>query len=739
MTTYFSDEESIYYRFGDDPARVLKVLAEHYIGNNPETPFIFRAFNKTGILQNDAGQFDLDFRSRFPGTPLGYFAYACALVWSDAERNIDLSLVCYGPIRFYLNSALLFRSGAVDEVGRNPVKVEILLKPGWNTLALAAQNTSAGFGCRIGAEEAKVRILNVLSPFAERRGQAGWVYSEPVPQDPFDELPVFDSQMHEAENGLTWHPRMDWAVDARQAHRSSAACERIFGVLPGKKAYAWAKADLRHQGRRVFSLRGRTDGPLVVWLNDMELLRTGPSERFDIEFEADAGVYDVLVETECGEESWQWEVGFYADELPCSLLQPHRIHGYDGAWIYLGWFEESLGLPPKELRALHKVMFNRYWRCDLPNTWIRPYCENAMLSNKWTTFGTTNFARWDYPLGVTMYGLLQTGRLLGRRDIIDYALHHIQICTRFYDYSLWDREQYGFPSLNHQLVLIRMLDNCGSFGSAMLEAYKEDADEHSARIAHVIAEFISKQLERREDGAFYRICAGEYSENSMWADDLYMSTPFMRRYSEFSGDRAFLDDAARQFLLYKKYLFMPEQRIMSHVYDFKYNTATYVPWGRGNGWTIFSLSELLEALPEDHALRPQLVEFFNELCSGYLALQAESGMWRQVLNDPDAYEEASCTAMFVYAFSRGVYKGWLSDGTPYVHAALKGWSALTKKAIDRHGNVHGVCSGSRYAFHAGYYKEDLRTVMNDNHGIGIMMLAGVEVMKMQQRLRGESI
>ena len=135
-----------------------------------------------------------------------------------------------------------------------------------------------------------------------------------------------------------------------------------------------------------------------------------------------------------------------------------------------------------------------YWRLDRPDTWIRPYYENAMLSNKWTVGNVTNYARWDYPLGVTIYGLLQAGRLLERSDITEYALDHVQSCTDMFEYSLWDREQYGFPAINQQLVMMKMLDNCGSFGSAMLEAYQEDRDPGFLPIAQRIADFISARL-----------------------------------------------------------------------------------------------------------------------------------------------------------------------------------------------------------------------------------------------------
>ncbi len=416
-----------------------------------------------------------------------------------------------------------------------------------------------------------------------------------------------------------------------------------------------------------------------------------------------------------------------------------------GDWLYAGPLDPSAAFEPSAVCATtalfstvnfdghHNGQYSgkTYWSLDSPHTRVRPYYENAMLSNKWTTGSATNYGRWDYPLGVTMYGLLRTARELDRQDLSDYALSHIRSCTDMYDYSLWDRDEYGFPSVNHQLVLIRMLDNCGSFGSAMLEAYLQTHDESFRRIADRIADFMLHQLERREDGAFYRQCAGEYSADTMWADDLYMSGPFLIRYALATGERKALDETARQFLMFKNYLFMDAERLVSHVFDFKYGKPTLVPWGRGNGWCLFSLSELLEKLPDDHTAREELHAFFREMCAGVAALQGRSGMWHQVLNRPDAYEEASCTAMFAYAVARGVRFGWLDNQEEYTGVALKAWRGLTSEAIDRQGNVHGVCSGSRYSFSPDYYMYDLRTVINDNHGIGIMMLAGVEISRLK--------
>lgn len=220
----------------------------------------------------------------------------------------------------------------------------------------------------------------------------------------------------------------------------------------------------------------------------------------------------------------------------------------------------------------------------------------------------------------------------------------------------------------------------------------------------------------------------------MWCDDLYMSTPFLMRYGQLTGDTSYWDDAINQFLMFRKYLYIPEQQIMSHVYDFVRGRATGIPWGRGNGWVLFSLTELLSILPSDHVKRPELLGFYRDLSQGYLALQGENGLWHQVLNRPDSYEETSCTSMFIYAYARGIREGWLEQPAAYLDAVRKGWEGMTHLSIDYKGNVYGVCRGSGYSFTALYYRDDLGWILNDTHGIGIVLLAGIEVHKMNQQL-----
>lgn len=798
----FDIKQSAYYSLEAEGKQVLEVVANRYIGANPPLPYINRAFSTSGIMQNSEGMYLLDFTEKYASSPNGCYAYAMALVWSDEERSIDGVMKPLGPITLYHNNHKLYRSSVIEELKQDgAVTIPLLFAKGWNTLLIEARKTPAGFGCHFGAEEGKVRILQVLSPFNNRTGQAGWIFSEPSTQSIYgDQIRRFpDWTRDESCTDLAWHPRTSWT----EQEKLLPNMERIFGYQQNAAAYARATLNIP-AGTSELTMKLQTYGAACVWLDEQLIFSTEEAGIYNqaITLNSSKRSPQLKVWNASGEQHWGFELGFESSvgaglelnvdtdllstvgaylelnvdaglesnvetglETEAGAFSPKLqlvsvgsampIHGYTGSWMFAGPLTSDMPSLQAQPFARHALLEQQnkklYWQLDAPDFVVRPYYENAMLSNKWTVGSMSNFARWDYPLGVTMYGLLRSGKLLGREDMIQYTLAHITSCTDWYEYSLWDCEQYGFPSINHQLVLIKMLDNCGSFGSAMLEAYSITQDPCFARIAEVIADFILNKLERKDDGAFYRICEGEYSANTMWADDLYMSAPFLIRYASLFNKPEALNEAAKQFLLYKNYLFMEDQGLMSHVYDFKYGRATKVPWGRGNGWVLFSLSELLERLPASHELYNQLLHFYKQFVAGIVSFQSDSGLWHQVINEPGSYEEASCTAMFVYGIARGIRFGWL-DQQAHCHApspvhyqayygaiVQRGWEGLTKQAIDRQGHVFGVCSGSRYSFAPDYYMYNLRTVVNDNHGIGIMMLAGVEIEQLHAFFNQQSV
>lgn len=729
MSIYFDEQESIFEKLNEDMEGVLEVISNAYIGRNPSLPFTFRCFSRGGFLQRNDGRYVMNLGEKLPEASFTQYGYVFGMFWCHNEYDTEFALNCYGPATIYLNRKFLYKADIVEEVNCKVKKtIQGKLEKGWNSILIKFKKTASGFGGVFGSAHSKWYPLDIITPFKERLGQAGWLYSESLNYDAFpNEESIPDHLDSEKLSKIVWYPKTKW--DEEQEKQNS--CTRIFGTQSNKTVYMWSAVNNATSTMTQCSINGFSNCAIKLWIDDNMVFSGHLDGKSNVGFKVKPGKHNLFIELISANNGWDYDIKFLADEAMCSLAMPYNIKGAPSPWLYLGAFNSPLAEDVSGIRSLYRLFeqdgSSLYWRMDMPDTWVRPYLENPL------------FAKWNYPLGVTLYGLIQTGRVLGNKNIVDYVIAHITECTSLYKYSVWDKEQYGYPSINHQLVELNMLDDCGSFGSVMLEAYVDSKDSNSEYLAKTIADYMENNQERLEDGAFCRNVVDTFNEKTMWADDLYMSTPFLTRYYKLTGDVKYLDDAAKQFLLFKKYLFIPELKIMSHVYDFKYNTATYVPWGRGNGWVFFSLSELLEAMPETHKNREELLKFFNELAEGYMALQGKHGLWHQVLTHTDSYEETSCTSMFIYGLSRGIRLGWLWETmrNKAVNAINKGWEGITKYSVDKSGNVHGVCMGSRYSFTADYYMNDLGWITNDTHGIGIVMLAGIEKTKMAKWLEHE--
>lgn len=710
---YFDKSLSARAAFGDDIESILQAVSNRYIAENPAQPYVFRLSSRAGIRQDAEYQYRFGFDSIFPGTGLGKVVCAWAKFWSDTDRTESFRAAPDSPMEIYVNEERVFRSNYYEEKTQtlgSPVRA--CLKQGWNSIVLMFWKTDLGFGGSFGTPFFKNKPWYFLAPTPERDGQEGFVYTEPCDQIPT--LPRLNQ--HEQETGLTWFPVCIW----NETERRSGCLKRIFGLHPRRFAYGWTRVFF--QDNTSVLLEGENTGEMTVLIDGTKAFHTSRRGIFSTELSSGAGWKDVVVESRCTQgDDWGFCLTFLQNGEKCRTASPCMLRGTNDPWIYCGTFGERRDTSDlaRMSQVFHTSDGEDAWRADLPQMAVRPFLE------------TPNYANWNYPVGVTLYGLMKTGELLNRADYRDYAAHHIEACTEYYEYALWDKKTFGAPGVDAQIAAVDSLDDCGSFASSMLEMAQERDLPGFREIARDTAKYIEHRQARLPDGALYRFRSSlEEMKNTMWLDDLYMSVPFLARYYRLTGDASCLDDAAEQFLLYRKKMFLPDLKVMSHVYYTDRKLANKIPWGRGNGWVLFSLTELLLILPESHRRRETLLDFFRTLCEGYLALQDPRGMWHQVLNDPESYRETSCSSMFVCAFARGVRHGWFRDPAPYRAAAVKGWEGLTRNAVDRGGNLYGICRGSGHSFTPRYYKEDLNWILNDTHGIGVFLLAGVEVQKM---------
>jgi len=726
MTTYFNFEDSIYAKVGASPDKIIRTVANRYIGQNPPELFTYRAYNNNGIRKLEDYRLNFDFSEIYPLAGNQTIVYAWSKYWSNTDGEIMFKMWGYSAFVFYANGEQAFKSSVENERDSSLTsKFKVKLKKGYNDLVIKFIRTNMGCGGILGNFSTRNFPIFCIMPSKERDGQEGWLYTLPLEK----ELETLPSQgMSEVDTGVKWYPHDKWL----ELELKSGQIKRIFGYRKNTYAVAWTKFNSKLPDKAEFTLEGETKGAAEIYVDGRLVYKNSESVQVNKTFDVTFGEHDLIIKSSCTDTDWGFEISVKNKGTEVELKKPVDCKGTEEKWFYAGLFDEAGKFDPTAFATMDSVFEGVdgkvYWRLDAPSTFVRPYSPEDTL-----------FGKWNYPLGVTLYGLLSVGRFLGLQDIVSYVKEHIESATAAFDYAMWESEYFGTATLHNLLTTIDSLDDCGSFGSAMLETAKYCDLKGYRKVADYIADYITKDQTRLADGSFYRHTSTmPLMRDTLWADDLYMSIPYLLRYYQLTGDEAYLNDSIKQVKNFKKYLFRPNLKIMSHVYDVKNAKATEVSWGRGNGWVLFTYSELLQVMPENHKDRATVLENFRELCEGYAALQDEEGMWHQVLNDLTSYQESSCTSMFVYAFARAVRFGWLENREKYVEAVLKGFEALAKKAVDCHGNVYGVCRGSDFSFTEDYYKNELSWNLNDTHGTGIIMLAGIETLNMQKFLKEQN-
>ncbi len=204
--------------------------------------------------------------------------------------------------------------------------------------------------------------------------------------------------------------------------------------------------------------------------------------------------------------------------------------------------------------------------------------------------------------------------------------------------------------------------------------------------------------ETREDGLT--------RQTRWWIDDMYMVGALQIQAYRVSGDKQHVDWAGRFLVAYLRKL-QQDNGLFHHGPD-----APFF-WGRGNGWVAAALAETLRSFPRDHPQHAEILAGYRKMMEALLPLQAESGMWRQLVDREESWEESSATAMFAFAIETGVDQGWL-DRERYEPAVDKAWEALVAR-LDAKANLQDICIGTGQSKDLQYYLDRPRHA-GDCHG-----------------------
>lgn len=206
------------------------------------------------------------------------------------------------------------------------------------------------------------------------------------------------------------------------------------------------------------------------------------------------------------------------------------------------------------------------------------------------------------------------------------------------------------------------------------------------------------------------LAKGYSPQTRLWIDDMYMIIFLQTQAFRATQDMKYITRCAYEMVLYIDQL-QKEDGLFYH------SQKARLDWGRGNGWMAAAMPLLLKYLPKSNPYYCKIMKSYRKMMKALLANQRESGLWGQLVSDPDSWEETSGSAMFTYAFVEGVYNGWLP--AKYAKAARKAWIGLCSK-LDEHANISDVCLGTDHQNDRDYYLSRPR-VNGDPHGQAPML------------------
>jgi len=234
------------------------------------------------------------------------------------------------------------------------------------------------------------------------------------------------------------------------------------------------------------------------------------------------------------------------------------------------------------------------------------------------------------------------------------------------------------------------------YGILPLELYLQLKDE----------KFLKQGMELA-DGQWIDTLPGNLtSQTRYWIDDIWMIGSLQVQAYRVTGRRIYIERAAREIDSYIKKLQQPNG-LFYHGLQYPFF------WGRGNGWVAAGLAELVSELPDNNPYYAGILEGYRKMMNTLIQYQANDGMWRQLIDKPEAYKETSSTAMFGYAITVGYKKGLLPE-VPFKAASEKAWNALVGY-INDDGKIRDVCVGTGQTNDINFYLTRPRST-GDLHG-----------------------
>ena len=296
---------------------------------------------------------------------------------------------------------------------------------------------------------------------------------------------------------------------------------------------------------------------------------------------------------------------------------------------------------------------------------------------------TYPFRVWHYGESVGLEGLLRLGALLDEPRY-DAWVHGLL--------RGWAARRRPFAEIDNTLpgkVLCELADRHGD--DLLLEAALDAAGHLASRrmLRGVALAFEEAPLRIPFGGEPLAPTDGALIADpgpGVFVDPLHFDPPFLVQLGVLSGSAELTDAGAKQAQALVD-LLQDRSGVFWHFFLERSGERYGLGWGRGQGWALLGLVDVLEGLSASHPLRESLRGALARLADALRASQRDDGSWYAVISDPDSGPESSTAAFVAAGLSRAVVEGLL--GAEYLEPARSAWAA-TARRVRPDGVLDGV-------------------------------------------------
>lgn len=215
-----------------------------------------------------------------------------------------------------------------------------------------------------------------------------------------------------------------------------------------------------------------------------------------------------------------------------------------------------------------------------------------------------------------------------------------------------------------------------------------------------------------------------------WCDALFMAPAVYAQLAAIQNNPNFLDHMHKEFMDTYNSLYSKDDSLFfrdANYFEKKELNGEKIFWGRGNGWVVAGLVQILKNLPKDSEYRPFYENLLREMAAKLVKSQDVNGFWHASLLDPENYPapESSASALILYSLTYGV-NAQILDKSTYLPAIKECWTGLLT-LVSHEGKLG-------YVQPIGANPKKVTKEMTATYGIGAFLLAGSELYKMSNEL-----